>query len=95
MIHLHLNLVNPWAKSTFKNIWCRSKLISQNKVIEGQVSSGDSSIIGVTADWTRKCDHAGIFFEVSILNYSVSFTLYDRRHWDSVTDSWCKITDAI
>jgi len=34
------------------------------------------------ASWTRKTDHAGCHFYISIWRYSFEFSIYDHRHWD-------------
>lgn len=93
MFHIYFKLTNPWKQSKFKNIWCKSKLISQHKVIEGQLTGGDAVLFGLTVDITHRQDHAGVFLEVGLLGYTASVTFYDCRHWDNNAKSWCTSTD--
>lgn len=37
---------------------------------------------------TRKVDHAGLTFIVSLLGASLSFIVLDSRHWNEETNSW-------
>lgn len=37
---------------------------------------------------TRKCDHAGLRFELNILSFGFEFMVYDKRHWDYDNDRW-------
>jgi len=38
--------------------------------------------------WTRKIDHAGFMFDLTILGFSIHKEIYDVRHWDFEKDNW-------
>lgn len=96
MFSLSTRIFNPWANSSFQNIWSTHKQVSKNKVVEAQLTKGSAELIGLSLDISfRNQDHAGIYFELCILGYSASLTLYDRRHWDREKDSWCEYHDTV
>ena len=39
--------------------------------------------------WTRKTDHAGFRFHITILGLFFEFSIYDNRHWDDEKDDYC------
>jgi len=38
--------------------------------------------------WTRRSDHAGFNFDLTILGQSFIFYTYDNRHWDDEKNDW-------
>lgn len=42
---------------------------------------------------SRRCDHAGFRFEVSIWNFYFIFYTYDHRHWDYEKGTWYEYND--
>lgn len=47
-------------------------------------------LFNVGLDWTRRTDHAGFTFDVSLLWLIIHTTIYDTRHWDYDKEDWCK-----
>lgn len=45
-------------------------------------------IFNLTTYWSRKSDHAGWTFDLTILGLSLHLNIYDIRHWDYDKDSW-------
>jgi hypothetical protein len=39
-------------------------------------------LLKLNLDFTRRCDHRGIEFTVSLFNINFDFRLYDIRHWE-------------
>ena len=39
-------------------------------------------VFKINLDITRRCNHHGITFELSLFNVNFDFTQYDIRHWD-------------
>lgn len=42
-----------------------------------------TSFYNSSTSWTRKTDHAGFHFYISIWRYSFELNIYDHRHWDN------------
>jgi hypothetical protein len=42
---------------------------------------------------TARTDHAGVSAKLALLGYSIHFSFYDTRHWDSENDQW-QVYDA-
>ena len=38
--------------------------------------------------FNRKCDHAGFLFEFDMMALSISFQIYDHRHWNHDRGDW-------
>ena len=49
--------------------------------------------LGLSAQFSRKCDHAGFVFELDFLGFSLNFSIADGRHWDEENDAW-KVYDS-
>ena len=54
-------------------------LFSENKYFQFYL---DLYIFKINLDITRRCNHHGITFELSLFNVNFDFTQYDIRHWD-------------
>lgn len=80
MIHIHINLRNPWSER-FRNIRAWNGSLILNKAWEIQLYQ-DNSIVGVDFDLSHRCDHGGLQLELSLFSYNISFQIYDTRHWD-------------
>jgi hypothetical protein len=52
-------------------------------------------LFNIKLAWSRKCDHAGIIFDIEILGLDFEIYLYDTRHWDYDNDCWVKYEDDI
>lgn len=48
------------------------------------------SFLELDLGWTRKSDHAGFRFEITIFGHMFIFYTYDQRHWDDENNDWCK-----
>jgi len=88
MINFHIGLSNPWAQDEFKNIYCKSKQISTNKVIEVECIKWSCLVtLTVNISW-RGSDHAGPSIELGLLGYEVHIKIYDTRHWNYENNNW-------
>jgi hypothetical protein len=46
-------------------------------------------------NWTRKRDHAGIFFTFGIKGlFWMNLNIHDHRHWDIENDTWMPRNDS-
>lgn len=88
MLSLHLHLINPWHTENFQNLFCRSGLISKHKAWEFEVTRYSYDVAKIYFEWSARCDHAGPKAEISLLGYSVSFQIYDTRHWNYDNNCW-------
>jgi len=87
MLLFQLNIRNPWS-ARFSNIKCWSgNTPLKNKFWELEILK-TTDIFTVMLNWTHRQSHAGMFFELGALGYSISFQIYDNRHWDQETNSW-------
>lgn len=86
MIYICVGLSNPWG-SKFYNLWNASGQLTKNKSWELELTK-HRQLIGFTVSYTMRQDHAGLDLEVALLGYSLSFQLYDNRHWDHSTNEY-------
>ena len=86
MIHLSLALSNPWGMP-FDNLWNRSGRLTKNKSWELELLKG-RQLIGFEFGYTMRQSHAGLTLELALLGYSISFQIYDNRHWNGNTNDW-------
>ena len=54
-------------------------LFSENKYFQFYLNL---YIFKINLDITRRCNHHGITFELSLFNVNFDFTQYDIRHWN-------------
>jgi len=74
--------------------FCKTVQLSKHKSFEIQLELGNSS--GLSEDffefklsWTRKQDHAGPLFRLSLLKlFWLNVMIYDHRHWNYDEDRW-------
>jgi hypothetical protein len=72
-----------------KDIISKSFSVTKNKSLEIQLSKFSNIFqLGLNLDWRRKCDHAGIYFDIQILPFFFAISLSDDRHWDYETNTW-------
>ena len=90
MINLHFSIVNPWYKENFKNIHCRSGLITEHKAWEFQIIKYSYNVATFSFQWTVRTDHAGLELEIGLFGYSASLKIYDTRHWNYTQNTWEK-----
>ena len=46
------------------------------------------NVFTIRLSWSRKHDHAGIDFNITILGLEFMYGTYDHRHWDYENDTW-------
>jgi len=88
MIHIRFGLSNPWGRP-FENLWNRSGPIARYTAWEAELLQ-TSQLIGFEFSYTRRQSHAGLTVELAVLGRSLSFMIYDTRHWDYKTSTWEK-----
>jgi len=48
------------------------------------------SFFNFSVNLTRKCDHPGFSLIVEILGLNFIFEIYDKRHWNNITENFCE-----
>ena len=86
MIHVSFGLSNPWGRP-FDNLWNRSGLITNHKAWEVELVQ-TRTLIGFEFSLTQRQSHAGLTVELAVLGRSISFQIYDTRHWNPETGAW-------
>ena len=86
MIYISIGLSNPWG-NPFSNLWNQSGCLTKNKSWELELLKG-RQLVGFEFGYTMRQSHAGLNLEVALLGYSISFQIYDNRHWDHTTNNW-------
>ena len=86
MIHISFGLSNPWSRP-FDNLWNRSGLITNHTAWEVELLQ-TRQVIGFEFSYTRRQSHAGLTVELAVLGRSMSFRIYDTRHWNPETGAW-------
>lgn len=86
MIHISVGLSNPWG-IPFANLWNRSGALTKNKSWEVELLKG-RQIIGFEFSYTMRQSHAGLSLELALLGHSISFQIYDNRHWSYTNNKW-------
>jgi hypothetical protein len=86
MIHVSFGLSNPWG-TPFDNLWNQFGRLTKNKSWELELLKG-RQIIGFEFSYTMRQSHAGLSIELALLGYSISFQIYDTRHWDYTANTW-------
>lgn len=72
-----------------KHFVAKSFAITKNKTLEIQITQWSNIFqIGLNLGWTRKCDHAGLRFNIEILGFYVGIEFTDNRHWDYTTNTF-------
>lgn len=87
-------------KRLFKNFIVVSSRSRQRSITIGTLYNKNLEIncvipeecvyFSILANWTRKCDHAGVRFELSLGIVEFEINLYDSRHWDYDKNTWSK-----
>ena len=86
MIYISFRLSNPWGRP-FDNLWNRSGLITNHMAWEAEILQ-TRQLIGFEINYTRREDHAGLTLELALFGRSISFQIYDTRHWNPETGTW-------
>jgi hypothetical protein len=88
MIYFNINIRNPRWWNRFDNIKCwAGSALFKNKFWEVQIMKS-AELFRIEFDWTVQQDHAGVNLELGLAGYSIAFTFYDSRHWDTETNDW-------
>jgi hypothetical protein len=87
MLLLNIQISNPFSKRQFETLWCESSVVSQNKVVELQVTRY-RYLFGIELEFSARCDHAGARFAIALFGYEFDVHLYDTRHWNEETSQW-------
>jgi hypothetical protein len=86
MIYISFGLSNPWSRA-FDNLWNRSGRLTENTSWELELLN-TRQLVGFELSYTRRQDHAGLRVELALFGYSMSFMIYDNRHWNGNTNDW-------
>lgn len=71
------------------NIIAKSFSVTKNKSLEIQLTLFSNIFqFGVNFDWRRKCDHAGIYFDIQVLGLFLGISISDNRHWNYETNAY-------
>jgi len=63
--------------------------ITKNKAFEGYVGfDNDYAWFAFVTRWSKKCDHAGLFFEFTLWKFHMWFEIHDTRHWWEDENRW-------
>lgn len=81
MINFNFGLSNPFSHR-WETVYYKDKLFPNKKGAELQVVK-DNNIISIGIRYSIRTDHAGISLDIGLLGYSVMFSYYDTRHWNS------------
>ena len=89
MLRIDLHITNPWHTNNFKNIYCKSGLFLKNKAYEFEIIKHNYDFLTIhLSTEVSGSDHAGPRIELAVLGYSVSFKIYDTRHWNYDKNDW-------
>ena len=90
MINIDFTIWNPWKSINRKTLYLREERIPYtNKAYSIQVDK-DRTFFTIAIRYSIREDHAGLWFEVGLLGYSVFLMLHDTRHWDDARGTWEK-----
>ena len=86
MIYIKFNVRNPWS-DRWSSGQSYSGEISEHKFWELQFMK-TADLICFELSYSINQDHAGFNIELGLAGYSVSFSVYDNRHWDWENKTW-------
>ena len=81
---------NPWAKENFTRIFSKHGLINDHKVWEVEAYKYSPVLFEFGTELTTKRHHAGLQIDLTLFGYTISFQIYDNRHWDIEINDWEK-----
>lgn len=94
MIYLNFSLANLWNWPRFKHLGNVHGAITKNKVWEVE-HYRCSNIAEFQFSFSTRRDHAGLEITLGFLGYNIHANVYDRRHWNTDTNSWMNYEDSI
>ena len=86
MFRLRFELANPWS-DRFDPGYCWSKKLTKNKAWELQAYRSNT-IVEAYLEFTHRQDHAGLRIEFGLFTFSITFNIYDTRHWNYADKRW-------
>lgn len=88
MILIRLDIRNPLV-NRFKTVFSRKGPLLGNKKWEIEVNK-TSDVVEFEFRVSTRQSHAGVFLAWGLLGWELTFSVYDQRHWDYVTETWRK-----
>lgn len=88
ILGFHLNIPDIFVFGKWKNLFFRAYPITKNKNFEIQCSFTPNLETKCMIISDFHCDHANTSLEVAVFGLEISFTLYDKRHWDYKTNKY-------
>lgn len=86
MILIRFDIRNPLV-NRFKNVYNRIGRLTKFKCWEIEVNK-TSDVVEFEFRVSTRQSHAGVFLAWGLLGWELTFSIYDRRHWNYVTDMW-------
>lgn len=85
MIHFSFSLRNIFSKRGHDTQWRHLKHgtlpFTEHKRWEAEFARTDL-LLSVFLTINTRCNHSGATFELSLFSYTVTASIFDRRHWD-------------
>ncbi len=93
MIHLALNITNPWSQQKLNSIksWT-GPTPWQYKFWELDITRS-RTIVSANLVVSHRCSHAGFEILLGLFGHDLMFAFYDQRHWDYTANDWEKPDD--
>jgi len=72
-----------------KRIFLKNISVTKNKSLEIHFAKfGTFFDFDVNFNWKRKCDHAGVYFDIQLFGFFFETNLSDDRHWNYETNTY-------
>jgi hypothetical protein len=81
-LRLKWSLECRWKDEYFKHLGNVFGGLTEHKYWEIEHYFNKDSLFLLELAYRSKCDHGGIEFNCALLGYTVSFHVYDNRHWN-------------
>jgi hypothetical protein len=93
MIHLALNITNPWSKQNLSSVkFWHGPTPWKNKFWELDLTRS-RTIVSANLVVSHRQSHSGFEVMLGLFGYDLMFTIYDQRHWDYDINDWEKSDD--
>lgn len=86
MIHLILEIVNPFSKK-FSGLFSKHGRITKFKSWELNAYR-TNTILLIAVDFSVKKDHAGVGLRLGVAGLEIELQIHDIRHWDYKSGRW-------
>lgn len=91
VVNIRIELKNPFDPwDYFNNLGCVHGMLFKHTAWELEHSYYSPVLFDFDVRFTRCQDHAGIEIGLGIFGYSLSFRVYDTRHWNSEQNAYIK-----